>query len=91
MLSASRISAMTALHAPEYSRRAPAVSIAVRTRAGFHLRALNIHRVFCFFNPFTPKLISWKQPLLCSEHVAHFPMSPVTLRPLHGGQTSRNG
>ncbi len=41
------------------------------------------------FNPLTPKFISWKQPFPGIEHVAHFPMSPLTLRPLHGGQTSQ--
>ncbi len=41
------------------------------------------------FNPLTPKYISWKQPFPGIEHVAHFPMSPLTLRPLHGGQISQ--
>ncbi len=37
----------------------------------------------------TPKFTSWKQPFPGIEHVAHFPTSPLTLRPLHGGQTSQ--
>ncbi len=40
-------------------------------------------------NTLTPKFISWKQPFPGTEHVAHFPMSPLTLHPLHGGQTSQ--
>ncbi len=42
-----------------------------------------------FLNPLTPKFISWKQPFPGIEHVAYFPMSHMTLRPLHGGQTSQ--
>ncbi len=41
------------------------------------------------FNPSTPKFVSCKQPFPGIEHVAHFPMSPLTLCPLHGGQTSQ--
>ncbi len=37
----------------------------------------------------TLKFISWKQPFPGFEHIAHFPMSPLTRRPLHGGQTSQ--
>ncbi len=40
-------------------------------------------------NPLSLKLISWQQPYPGIEQVAHFPMSPLTLRPLHGSQTSQ--
>ncbi len=39
--------------------------------------------------PLTPKFTSWKKPFQGIDHVAHFLMSPLTLRPLHGGQTSQ--
>ncbi len=38
----------------------------------------------------TPKFISWKQPFPGIEDVANFPISSLTLRPLHGGQTSQD-
>ncbi len=40
-------------------------------------------------NALTQKFISWKQPFPGIEHVAHFPVLPLTLHPLHRGQTSR--
>ncbi len=72
-------------------------TVAPLTRFWAHIRLGNyMHGCKCFMcidldiNPLTPKFISWKQPFPGIEHVAHFPISPLTLRPLHWGQTSQD-
>ncbi len=51
---------------------------------------LEVAEAYCqYFNPWTLKFTSWKQQFPGVEHLAHFPMSPLTLCPLHGGQTSQ--
>ncbi len=61
------------------------IVLLIRTYSRVGYLELTMYRL----NPLTPKFISWKQPFPGIKHVAVFPKSPLTLRPLHRGQTSQ--